>query len=42
MRPDMLKEAFEQIGEVGRELQQMAYLEWLHGTFQAQRAQGMP
>lgn len=34
MRPDMLKEAFEQIGEVGRELQQMAYLEWLHGTFQ--------
>lgn len=34
MRPDILKEAFEQIGDVGRELQQMAYLEWLHGTFQ--------
>jgi hypothetical protein len=34
MRPDMLKEAFDLIGDAGRELQQMAYLEWLHGTFQ--------
>jgi hypothetical protein len=34
MRPDMLQEAFQQIGDVGRELQQMAYMEWLHGTFQ--------
>ncbi len=34
IRPDMLRDAFQQLGEVGRELQQMAYLEWMHGTFQ--------
>lgn len=34
IRPELLKTAFDQIGDAGRELQQIAYLEWLHGTFQ--------